>query len=779
MRIKEFSIIRYGPLSRIEHVSLGNFNLFFGRNEEGKTLSIDALVKMLLRRNIRDFVPDINRVEENPEGYVIIENEESEEIKLPEKGDLTKLASLTSSECRNIFIIRNSDLSIVGESEFYTTVTDRLTGLKTKQILSIKKKLQELGKLTRPESTASLSDKEEFGKMKSRLNRSSKLIEEINILIDKIKKEGFDKLEEEFTKVREKKDEIKEEIEALEEARKREKYEKGKGALETLKQVLKKNSDLAVYNEKDNQLWRDSERDIIAGKKEKEQLLLELDKKEKKLQETSEILRKKEREFTIFEERRKKLDEEVKPEIRNYQMKSEELEGKEEKDKFFTPLMILFFIFLGVSLLGIIIKPSLLSYILTILFLILAGISGVFKFQLVKQRSLLAEMLERIKLNISRFGLKARDIEEILFRLQEFKEEYSERAGEVEEIKGEKKLLESEIKKLREERIIEVENKIGNARRKIEGVRRKVKEESLEGYSQKLKLKLEYDKLVKEQRSILKTLWGEKEKDLEKNILYWEKETKNLEKYKDKAEGIEYNEKNISELKEEERLLAEEQKKIRSKMAYFQKELAEIERKANEILRLELEEDYLHCKTSIDLEIVKNRLQEFIDKNEANKDNILGVMKIFEEIEREEEEKVSQLFGEDSSISKHFKEITDGLYREVIFNQEKGKIEIKRKDGLVLDAGKLSGGAYDQLYLSLRLALGEKLLKGKKGFFIMDDPFIKASPDRLQRQMEVLKKISCSGWQIIYFTAKGEVKDVLEDDINSRKVNYVEIKSRL
>ncbi|GAI83956.1 unnamed protein product, partial [marine sediment metagenome] len=115
------------------------------------------------------------------------------------------LADLTSSECRNIFIIRNSDLSIAAESEFYASVTDRLTGLKTRQILSIKKKLQELGKLTRADSTASLSNKEEFGKIKSRLDRAAGLVEGINTLEDEIEKEGFDRLEEESIRVRKRK----------------------------------------------------------------------------------------------------------------------------------------------------------------------------------------------------------------------------------------------------------------------------------------------------------------------------------------------------------------------------------------------------------------------------------------------------------------------------------------------------------------------------------------------------------------------------------------------
>ena len=81
--------------------------------------------------------------------------------------------------------------------------------------------------------------------------------------------------------------------------------------------------------------------------------------------------------------------------------------------------------------------------------------------------------------------------------------------------------------------------------------------------------------------------------------------------------------------------------------------------------------------------------------------------------------------------------------------------------------------------LAIRLAIGEKLVKKKNGFFIMDDPFIKASPDRLKRQIGMLRRISQSGWQIIYFTAKGEVKEALRKDIDSARINYFEIKSSL
>jgi uncharacterized protein YhaN len=77
--------------------------------------------------------------------------------------------------------------------------------------------------------------------------------------------------------------------------------------------------------------------------------------------------------------------------------------------------------------------------------------------------------------------------------------------------------------------------------------------------------------------------------------------------------------------------------------------------------------------------------------------------------------------------------------------------------------------------LSIRLALGEKLLKGDKAFFILDDPLIKADRKRLQTQLNLLKHISELGWQIIYFTAKDEVRDALKEQISAGSINLVRL----
>lgn len=55
----------------------------------------------------------------------------------------------------------------------------------------------------------------------------------------------------------------------------------------------------------------------------------------------------------------------------------------------------------------------------------------------------------------------------------------------------------------------------------------------------------------------------------------------------------------------------------------------------------------------------------------------------------------------------------------------------------------------------------------------MDDPFVKSDSERLNRQMSLLKRIANSSWQIIYFSSKDEVKDLLTEEITNKTINYV------
>jgi uncharacterized protein YhaN len=768
MKIKQFSLRHYGPLPDTGSITLHNFNLFWGKNEDGKTLTIDALTKILVGRNIREF-ERIDRVKENPDGYVIIEDDKGKEIKLPEKKDLTKVVGLTPSECRNIFVIRNSDLSIARESEFYTNVMDRLTGLRTGEISKIKERLHEMGKITPMGVFRDIKGE----KIRTIVKDAKELTKKIEDLDKEIKEKGVDELEEESVVLKEKIEGIEREIKELEDARKRGKYDKGKDALDNLKKYLEEFKGLEIYNEEDKQLWRDCEKDIERCNGGRKNKVAELQKTEGEFKEISEKLGKMKGECEVLDARKKRFDDEIRSELRGYSKERERLAQQKGKDKFFTLLGIISAIFLAIALFGAIFNPSPFFYILSTVFLVSTGVSCVFKLQFLRGKAQLAAAFERIRMDLSKFGLDAENIERINEHIQGFDEEYQKRKEELQKIKSDKENLDKMIKQLRDKVIPEIQSEINRAKENINHLKIKSRETYLQEYTGRLERKQELEGLIKEQKGILETHFGSKAKDLEGNIAYWEEEVRNLEEYEEKAKNIEYNEKAMIQLKEEGGQSKKKLEEIRKNMADFQKKMEEIERKANEILRSQGE--YLYCSTSMDLKAIKNRLQGFVDENESTKDNVLEVIEIFEEIEAEEKGKVSELFGKESPVSNYFNEITDGLYKEVTLDQEMGKIKVKRKDGAILEAEKLSGGTYDQLYFSIRLALGEKLLKGKKGFFIMDDPFIKADPSRLKRQIDTLKKISESGWQVMYFSAKGEIKETLKAEMSRGIINCVEL----
>jgi uncharacterized protein YhaN len=770
MKLKEFSIMRYGPLPNMGRISLHNFNLFWGKNEDGKTLTIDALVKLLLGRNIKDFGRSVDRVEEKPEGYVIIEDDKGKEFKLPEQGDLTKVAGLTSSQCRNIFVIRNSDLSIASEGDFYTDVTGRLTGLRTKEISNIKEVLREkIGKIT--QQTGEFKDTKEE-RLKTRVENAKKLLEKVETLGGKIEKERFDEFEEESVKLSEEIKRIDQEIKDLEDARKRREYEKGREALDALTSALKEVEGLGIYNEDDRQLWRDCEKVIKDYNERKEEYLRDIREKDERLQEIGGKLREVEREFKIFEERKKKLDDEVKPELRNYEIGLGEVKSKETRNKFYAVAAITSAVLLAISILAVVLSPSFVSYGLLALFLISTIAFAGLSFEFTRKKAHLAGVFARIKVNISRFELEAESPEEMRSNIQKFEEKYGEKSEELQGLREEKRGLEDRVNGLRDKEIPGIESRVKDAEEKIQGIKMKSKEDSLEKYAEKLELRKAREMTVREQERFLKSHFKERGKELKENIAHWSEEVQRLEEYKDKAKDMTYSEATKSTLDGEKEEFVKKLRQVNDMIAFFQKEMKEVEHEAIDILRLK---EPLYCETSVDLKVIKTELQRFKQENENNKDNALKVIEIFEEIEREETVKVSELFGIESPVSKYFNEITNGLYGEVLLNQEAMKIQVKRRGGKILEAEKLSGGAYDQLYLSIRLALGEKLLKGKKGFFIMDDPFIKADPDRLQRQIETLERICELGWQIMYFSAKGEIKDALKEDIKMGTVNYVEV----
>lgn len=765
MKIEEFKIIKYGPLHDYGKTKLQNFTLFFGENEDGKTLAIDALTKFMFGgKEIREF-DSINRVDEKPEGYVAIRDSKGK-LKKIERGSFKKNYNLTSSECRNIFIIRNSDLSIASEGKFYDSVGARLMGLRTGELTNVKASLRAIGQVT--PSNNFRND------ISERMDASRILLESIDELILGIEKEDLDKLETENIELSNESENVEQKTKLLEDASKRETYEKGNKALTKLEEDAQNLQQFEPFNETEEQTWRYAQRDIETQTKAKEKAQKDLEINKNPLIQKTEELRKAQQKLAELNAAKQKLNEEVRPKLVEYQTKRSMVAEQRGKSNFFTALSAFSAIMLLATITGIIVSPSLILYSLTIGSILLLAVSLATKLKYTSNEAQLMRLLDTIKLSASKYNLGGQNIEEMLSKIQGFDLEYEVKSGELTGLTTQKQILEGKVNELQNDTIPDIDRKLDALDKQIETIIGKSGVASLDKYSDSLKQRKELEKSVEQQETILGSIFETELNKREEKLAFWEKEIEELEGFRDKSKETKYSARTLTELRTRQSQIESRQNEISEKLAKAKEDMKEIERRASEVLR---SGECMKCETNTDLKAIRNSIVGFVENSENSRNDVLEALNIFQEIENEEKNKVSTLFGEDSKVSEYFKEITNGLYKAVRLNPEEQAILVERNDGESFDAEQLSAGTYDQLYLSIRLALGEKLLKGEKAFFIMDDPFIKSDRKRLERQMNILTKISQSGWQILYFSAKDEVRDVLKDSIEKGNVNLVETRA--
>jgi exonuclease SbcC len=728
MRIKEFSINRYGPLPRRGPYSLSHFNLFWGKNESGKTLMVEALIKMIFKKELQKLegtFKRIDRVKDSVKGEIVFIDEKGEEYE-PER--FLKKLNISISEFRNIFVVRNSDLSIEEDKKknYYFIVTEKLTGERISEIDGIIKNLRELGKLT---ETGNISDDKTYGKVGSRLNNAKNLVNEIKRFKEDVKEKNLEEAERRCFELEEEIHQYEMMKKNLEDAEKREKFEKGSSALMELKELLKKIEEMYPFNEEERDKWIRNEEEIKRGEEEIERLKGEVENSKKEL---------KRMEGEIYQlDERKKLWETIKKDIENY-------EKKRESQKIFLPLLIISVALACSSIVGFILKPSLTFFTLTLLFIISSLICGFFSYRLKKLEKLLSK---KAKENL---GIYIKNVEEIYSHFQIFENDYEKKKRDMEELKN-RKLLSLE------EKMGNLESKLKSCEEEIEKIKIKLGVSSFEEYKAKLQEKQKLNEMIKEREGSLTMLLGRKSNLLEENIPFWEEKIKELEEYKDRAKDLSPNEREKKELERKIEAMRKELEDRKNTLLDFQIKLGIIEEETQKILQ---DPEPVRCKSIANLDGIQEKLTKFIEENERNALNARKAIEIFEEIKREARGRLSELFGSKGPVSDYFKRITKGLYKEVDY--EENEIKVIKRDNTYVKAQDLSAGTYDQLYFSIRLALAEKILKGEKGFFILDDPFIKSDPDRLEELIKMLKEISESGWQILYFSAKKEIKDALQ-----------------
>ncbi|RMG22938.1 MAG: hypothetical protein D6732_25210 [Methanobacteriota archaeon] len=363
-------------------------------------------------------------------------------------------------------------------------------------------------------------------------------------------------------------------------------------------------------------------------------------------------------------------------------------------------------------------------------------------------------------------GLRGNTVQELqssINRLQEVVERHREQVSTIEERVS---FLARTCKHLQEDRLKEVNQRIQQSREQIQQIEATRNLDDFEAYRKRLDEKMHLESRLQQAMAILRNYYGEEGDTLSQKVAYWQNRISELAEYQKVSQSIVFHEKELEKKKAQYGKIQAELEEIRKEMQQFQERLKAIEHKAAEVF---IDEAPI-CRTVTDLENVHHRLKNFLQEIETRQERIRTAIQIFDEIEMEEKGKVGNLFGKNSAVSRLYDRVTRGLYQSVQYDPQENRILVERSDGSILSPEMLSGGAYDQLYFTIRIAFAEKLFPEEKGFFIFDDPFLKSDKERLQQELKLLLDFAQKGWQIIYFTAKDEIKEVLEPQIGSGDV---------
>ena len=187
MHVRELSVRRYGPMAPFHADNIGTFTLVHGPNERGKTLLIDALIRLLFKKDLKrshlKLFGNLNRVSEKPEGYVVLATH-AEEFKLEDDESIIGRVDsrLTPEDFRNLFVIRDSDLAVREERDYYEGITERLTGIKAREIDRVLKAVQHQGRLRSLSPDSLYVNSATQGKVADEMKRAGQLLEEITAL---------------------------------------------------------------------------------------------------------------------------------------------------------------------------------------------------------------------------------------------------------------------------------------------------------------------------------------------------------------------------------------------------------------------------------------------------------------------------------------------------------------------------------------------------------------------------------------------------------------------
>jgi hypothetical protein len=776
MKVKEISIQRYGPLANYLFSNLENFTLIYGPNETGKSLTVDALVKLFFEkaRDVKKIIEvDKDRVDQKPEGYVLLEKD-GKDLKLPEHGTLFGLLQISPEECRNIFIVRASELGLSDEQSFFDSVIHRLLGLESEKINKVAEELKRIGRLVSPTSSAELSDSADDKKPRSRIQKARTLRTRIAELQKKATEQGLENKEKLLAQLLDRQARLASQITEQEAARDHERYHKGRQSLERVIACAKDLEALGGYTEEELREWENSEQEIVQITAIIKSIEAEIETRKTKQNELERQIREHEQELNDQQQKEGRV-EALELACKDYAQKWQkfiqaQVEGKTLRNYSYASLLA----FLISSALSIVREDWvwISLAILAFLFFLVIVVRAWLRVAILNSR--VVASFEQLKQDAVKCEFPpASDLEEILRQIESNKSSLKSKQRRLQELKTELSIVKSELTR-QELDLTESRLQLERLEERINLIRSRSGASQITSYRERLSEKIRLQNQLSQNESALNALWTTPEKDPNRKIQFWKEKVEGIRLFENAAHGVQFDEIVLRKFREQHQQCQKDIEDIKQSLTEWQRELTEL---AHDVADVIWDGATRVCHSLSGLSQLDAELQDFEISIIQSAEQARTAIGILEAIRKEEDTKVVSLFSEVMQASDIFSKITSGRYVGILYDATNGELRVRTATGEEIDASKLSSGAYDQLHMAIRLALAQKILDGK-GFFILDDPFIRSDPTRLKNQLLILRDLTADGWQFIYFSAKGEVRELFRHVTNNKDGAIIDLASR-
>lgn len=758
MRLESVRLDRYGPIAGFDHEPTGGLEVLYGPNEAGKTLLLEGICRLLAPESAALFGAS-ERVERDPVGAIEVRRD-GERMTADGDGGLAD-DHLTARHLRNVFVIRDSDLRLADEHAFYDSVTEQIGDLHTGELDALAEILKERGRLTdRTLALSTAAEHEEAGDVR---DAAAGLAEEIRTYVAEARDAGIEEAERRRIRVARELRRVDEALERQDRAETLHAHRELSAHLETYREAVEALANAAVSADERERLQalgqerRDAEREVERLEDDLAETHAERQAERERLRELeSELEGYRARESTVAEVRDQlvALDDDV------------SAPGADRLRRFAATMAVAGVIGGGVAAgLGA-------RAVGGLALLVGLGAAGGWLWQ---SRRVAAAEREREAL-VAAAGTAALDVDgvgDVRAAVESFETELRRLDREREATAERVDHLDETVADLSEQRDAARERADAAAAER-DGILDTADVADVDAYADAV---AEQQALARERDQAAAVLESRLPPDVDdatpgERIAAWEAAIEAVVADLEEGDGEDhdvdpddYDPERKANLEADRADLAAERADLEDALDEHEAKLDTFADRARDVYaepfldrRIEL------SARSLDgLAALATDCEHLVATVDREADVAREALDVLDAVRADEEAKIAALFGDDGRAGEVLAAITDGRYTDVRYDADDRTLRVRRADGEAFEPAELSHGTVEQLYLAVRVALGEELLGHDPGFFLLDDAFLPADDERLERGFGVLERLADAGWQIVYLTAKPEVGEGMVD----------------